>query len=104
MPKEFRVKPDTKPSKGFGRLADKSPAWFWDIMECNGSAADPHPISRASKVHTLSLDSIKSKVEGGKMVSQLLVPPVTERQPWQLARTDLPAVPTINGHQHMLLI
>ena len=32
------------------------------------------PISRMSKVHTLSLDSIKSKIEGGKMIGQLLIP------------------------------
>ena len=74
VPEEFRVKPDTKPSQGFGWLADKLFAWFWDIMECNGCAADSHPVSRASKVHTLSLDSVKSKVEGGKVIGQLLIP------------------------------
>ena len=74
MPKEFRVKPDTEPPKGFRRLADKGLAWFGDIMESNGSAADPHPIGRASEVHTLSLDSVKSKVESGKVVGQLLIP------------------------------
>ena len=74
MPKEFRVKPDTEPSKRLRRLADKGLAWFWDIMESNGSAADPHPVCGASKVHTLSLDSIKSKIESGKMVGQLLIP------------------------------
>ena len=74
MPKEFGVKPDTKPLQGFGWLADKSCAWLWYIVECNGSAANPHPICRVSEVHTLSLDSVKSKVESGKMVGQLLIP------------------------------
>ena len=74
MPKEFRVEPDPKPPKWFGGLADELLAWLWDIMECYGSAADPHPICGASKVHTLSLDSVKSKVEGGKMIGQLLIP------------------------------
>ena len=41
MPKEFGVKPDTKPSKGVRRLADKGLARFWDIMECDGGAANP---------------------------------------------------------------
>ena len=72
--KEFGVKPDTKPPKGFGGLADELLARLWDIMECYGSAADSHPISGAGKVHTLSLDSVKSKVEGGKMVGQLFIP------------------------------
>ena len=75
MPKELRVKPDSKPLKGFGGLADKLLAWLWDIMECYGSAADPHSICRASEMHTLSLDGIKpSKIESGKMVGQLLIP------------------------------
>ena len=66
---------DAKPlPEWFGGLADELIAWLWDIMECYGSAADPHPISRASEVHTLSLDSVKSKVEGGKMIGQLLIP------------------------------
>ena len=74
MPKEFGVKPDTKPLQGFGRLADKLFAWLWDIMECDGSAANPHSICGAGEMHTLSLDSVKSKVEGGKMLGQLLIP------------------------------
>ena len=74
MPKEFRVKPDTKPPQGFGQLADKLFAWLWDIVECDESAANPHSICRASEVHALSLDCIKSKVESGKMVGQLLIP------------------------------
>ena len=72
--KEFGVKPDTKPPKGFGGLADELLARLWDIMECYGSAAYPHPICRAGEVHTLSLDSVKSKVESGKVVGQLLIP------------------------------
>ena len=43
-------------------------------MKCYGSAADPHPIWGAGEVHTLSLDSVKSKVEGGKVIGQLLIP------------------------------
>ena len=74
MPKKFRVKPDTKPPERFGGLADELLAWLWDVMECNGSAADPHPVSRAGEMHTLSLDKIKSKVEGGEVVGQLLIP------------------------------
>ena len=74
MPKEFGVKPDSKPLEGFGGLADELFAWLWDIMECYGSAADPHPVSRASKVHTLSLDGIKSKIEGCEMIGQLFIP------------------------------
>ena len=74
MPKEFRVKPDSKPPEWFGGLADKLLTRLWDIMECDGSAADPHPICGAGKVHALSLDSVKSKVESGKMVGQLLIP------------------------------
>ena len=74
MPEEFRVKPDPKPPKWFGGLADKLLAWFWDVMECYGSAANPNSISGASEVHTLSLDRVKSKVEGGKMIGQLLIP------------------------------
>ena len=74
VPKEFGVEPDSKPPKGFGGLADELLARLWDIMECYGSAANPHPIWGASEVHTLSLDSVKSKVEGGKVIGQLLVP------------------------------
>ena len=74
VPKEFGVKPDPKPPEWFGGLADKLLAWLWDVMECYGSAADPHPIRRAGEVHTLSLDSIKSKVESGKVVGQLFIP------------------------------
>ena len=74
MPKEFRVKPDSKPPKQFGGLADKLLSRLWDVMECYGSAANPHPISGAGEVHTLSLDSIKSKIESGEMVGQLLIP------------------------------
>ena len=74
VPKKLGVKPDPKPPEWFGGLADELLARLWDIVECYGSAADPHPISRASKVHALSLDSIKSKVESGKMVGQLLIP------------------------------
>ena len=75
MPKELGVKPDSKPPEWFGGLADELLAWLWDIMECYGSAADPHPIrSRVSEVHTPSLDSVKSKVEGGKVVGQLFIP------------------------------
>ena len=74
VPKEFGVKPDSKPPERFGGLADELLTRLWDIIECDGSAADPHPIGRASKVHTLSLDSIKSKVEGCEMVGQLLIP------------------------------
>ena len=74
MPKEFRVKPDTKPPKWFGGLTDDLLARLWDVMECYGSAADPHPIRGAGEVHTLSLDSVKSKVEGGKVVGQLFIP------------------------------
>ena len=74
VPKEFGVKPDSKPPEWFGGLADELLAWLWDIMECYGSAADPHPISRLGKMHALSLDSVKSKVESGKVVGQLLVP------------------------------
>ena len=73
-PKEFGVKPDTEPSKGFRQLANECFAWLRDIMECNGSAADPHSISRVGEMHTLSLDKIKSKVEGGEVVGQLLIP------------------------------
>ena len=75
MPEEFRVKPlDTKPLKRFGGPADKLLARLWDIVECDGSAAYPHPICRASEVHTLSLDGVKSKIESGEMVGQLLIP------------------------------
>ena len=74
VPKKFGVKPDSKPTKRFGGLADELLAWLWDIMECYGSAANSHPISRASKMHTLSLDKIKSKIEGGEMIGQLLIP------------------------------
>ena len=75
VPKEFGVEPDSKPLEGFGGLVDELLTWLWDIMECDGSAADPHSICRASKVHTLSLDSIKSlKVKSGKVVGQLLIP------------------------------
>ena len=74
VPKEFRVKPDPKPPEWFGGLADELLARLWDIVECYGSAADSHPINRASKVHTLSLDKIKSKVESGEVVGQLLIP------------------------------
>ena len=56
VPKEFGVKPDSKPPEWFGGLADELLARLWDIMECYGSAAYPHPISGASKVHTLSLE------------------------------------------------
>ena len=74
MPEVFGVKPDSKPLEGFGGLADKLLTWFWDIIKCYGSAADPHPISRASEVHALSLDSVKSKIESGKVIGQLLIP------------------------------
>ena len=74
MPEEFRVEPDPKPPKWFGGLADKLLAWLWDVMECYGSAADPHPISGASEVHTLSLDYVKSEIESGKVICQLLIP------------------------------
>ena len=74
VPKELGVKPDSKPPKWFGGLADELLARLWDIMECYGSAADRYPISGASEVHALSLDSIKSKVESGKVVGQLLIP------------------------------
>ena len=74
MPEEFRVKLETKPLEGFGGLADKLLAWLWDIVECYGSAADPYTIIRAGEVHTLSLDSVKSKVKGGEMIGQLRVP------------------------------
>ena len=67
VPKEFGVKPDSKPPKWFGGLADELLARLWDIMECYGSAANPHAICGASEVHALSLDSIKSKVESGEM-------------------------------------
>ena len=73
VPKEFRVQPDSKPPEGFGGLADKLRTQLWDIMECYGSAADPHPICGVCKVHALSLDSIKSEVESGEMVGQLLI-------------------------------
>ena len=102
MPEEFRVEPDPQPPKWFGGLADELLAWLWDVMECYGSAAYPHPICGASEVHALSLDSIKSKVES-------------------LWQDDWPAAHTpergsgswlgltcqqclVNGYQHMLLV